>query len=91
MSRAVALRVITDQGTAVEDEAVSIIAPGELGYVGFLYNHAPLVTTLGNGTFTWRRADGRSQTVRISGGLLEITHNRLTILTNTLVEAPSPA
>jgi len=92
MNRAITLRVITDQGLAIQDEAVSIIAPGEPGYVGFLYNHAPLVTTLGKGKFTWCRADGTQQTVRLSGGLLEIVHNRLTVLTSTVADlAASPA
>ena len=81
------LRVLTDAGVALQDEAVSVIAPGARGYVGFLTNHAPLVTTLGEGTLKWRRQDGATKTARIKGGLLEIFKNRLTILTDTVVAA----
>lgn len=81
------LRVLTDAGVALEEEAVSVIAPGERGYVGFLTNHAPLVTTLGKGTLKWRRQDGLTKTARIHGGLLEIFRNRLTILTDAVEQA----
>jgi F-type H+-transporting ATPase subunit epsilon len=81
------LRVLTDAGVAVEEQAVSVIAPGELGYVGFLTNHAPLVTTLGEGMLKWRRQDGVTKTARIRGGLLEIFRNRLTILTDSVASA----
>lgn len=88
MAGAIRLRVLTDSGVALEDDAVSVIAPGERGYVGFLRNHAPLITTLGAGKLIWRRSDGRTKTARIRGGLLEISRNRLTILTDAVQEQP---
>ena len=81
MAGAIHLRVLTDAGVAVDDEAVSIVAPGETGYLGILHNHAPLVTTLGRGHLTWRRPDGAQQARRIGAGFLEIVRNRCTILT----------
>ena len=89
MANAITLRVLTQAGPAVDDEAVSIIAPGEVGYLGILRNHAPLVTTLKPGTLTWRRPDGQTHTRRIGDGLLEISHNRCTLLT-AFVSEPAP-
>jgi len=89
MASAIRLRVLTDAGLALEDEAVSVIAPGERGYVGFLRNHAPLVTTLRGGTLWWRTPAGGSRTARIGEGLLEISRNRLTVLTETVQEQPA--
>ncbi len=74
------LRVLTDAGVALDDEAVSIRAPGELGYVGILRNHAPMITTLKPGTLTWQRPDGERKTAQIGAGLLEIVKNRCTVL-----------
>lgn len=91
MAAPIHLRVLTDTGLAFEDEAVSVIAPGERGYVGFLSRHAPLVTTVQPGTLTWRTPEGQRRTVRIGAGLLEIIKNRLTILTNSVSEPSSPA
>ena len=82
MDRAIHLRVLTDAGVALEDEAVSIVAPGELGFLGILYNHAPLVTTLQPGTLTWRRPNGTSQQLHVDAGLLEVVKNRVTVLTD---------
>jgi len=88
---AVTLRVLTETGVAVEDEATSIIAPGEVGYLGMLRNHAPLVTTLQSGKLIWTRASGERRTLRVGTGLLEIAKNRCTLLTSTVSDAsPSP-
>ena len=90
MAAPIHLRVLTEAGIALADDAVSIIAPGEVGYLGVLHNHAPLVTTLMNGRLTWRRADGASRTAILGPGLLEVYHNHVTCLTETCSLA-SPA
>lgn len=87
MANAIAIRVLTNEGLAVSDETTSIIAPGELGYLGMLFNHAPLVTTLAPGRLSWKRPDGLRRMLLIGGGLLEVSHNRCTVLTTTVSEA----
>lgn len=84
MSSPITLKVLTDGGLAIEDQAISIVGPGTLGYLGMLSNHAPLVTTLQPGKLTWRRADGQARTVLVGTGLLEIAKNRCTLLTSTV-------
>ena len=86
MAKTIQVRVITNEGQAVADEAVSIRAPGELGYIGFLYNHAPLVTTTKPGRLTWRRPSGETKTLTVGAGLLEMTHNQLTLLTEFIAQ-----
>ena len=86
MPKTIALRVLTDEGLALQEEAVSVRAPGEIGYLGILYNHAPLVTTLKPGKLTWRTLGGEPHERLIGDGLLEIVKNRLTIFTNRLQE-----
>ena len=86
MAEPILLRVLTEAGVAIEDQAVSIVAPGEVGYLGVLSNHAPLVTTLQPGLLTWRTTGGTTRRLRITEGLLEITHNTLTVLTNAVAE-----
>ena len=91
MSKTITLRVITDQGLAIQDEAVSIVAPGTVGYLGILHNHAPLVTTLAPGRLRWRTPAGRQQVRLISEGLLEIQCNRCTVLTRNVSEQAASA
>lgn len=86
----ITLRVLTREGLAVEDEAVSVVAPGELGYLGILRNHAPLVTTLGRGRLRWRRPDGASKSLQVDSGFLEVVQNHVTVLTS-VTESSEPA
>ena len=80
------LRVLTEAGTAIEEPAVSVIVPGELGFLGVLHNHAPLVTTLRPGRLIWERPGGERQSVEVAGGLFEVAHNTCTLLTSQVSE-----
>ena len=82
MAGTIALRVLTSEGVAFEATATSIIVPGALGYLGILFNHAPLVTTLKPGRLTWRTPEGSQHTRLVGDGLLEIAHNQCTLLTS---------
>jgi len=86
MEKNITLRVVTRDGLAFEESAVAIRAPGEVGYLGILRNHAPLVTTLKPGVLSWRRPDGPRQAARIGSGLLEVVRNRVTVLTDVVSE-----
>ncbi len=81
MAKTLTLRVLTSEGLALEEEASSIVALGEPGYLGILANHAPLVTTLRAGKLTWR-SPGATQQARVGDGLLEVAANRVTVLTS---------
>ena len=85
----IVLKVLTPEGLAFEDEAVSVVAHGERGNVGFLRHHAPLVTTLTPGRLSWRRPGGERRIVQVGAGLLELVKDRLTLLTDSVSE-PSP-
>ena len=84
MAGAIHLRVLTDAGIALDEQADSIIAPGERGGVGFLTRHAPLVTTVRPGKLAWRTIEGRVRVAKVGAGLLEILRDRLTLLTDSV-------
>jgi len=86
MAKPIILRVLTEAGLALDDLAVSVRAPGEIGYLGVLSNHAPLVTTLQPGTLSWRTPGGQTHQRRVGTGLLEVSHNLVTILTSSVSE-----
>ncbi|MBI4355578.1 MAG: ATP synthase F1 subunit epsilon [Candidatus Omnitrophica bacterium] len=77
------LRVVTDEGTVLDREVVSVVAPGEIGYLGILANHASLLTTLTAGRLTYRTADGTTHQRPVTGGLLEVHQNRVTVLASS--------
>ena len=74
------LRVVTDEGVALSTEAVSVVAPGEIGYLGILAHHAPLITTLAVGRLTYRTPDGTTHQRPVPGGILEVYQNRVTVV-----------
>jgi F-type H+-transporting ATPase subunit epsilon len=82
MASPITLRVLTPEGLALQEDVLSVIAPGELGYLGILRNHAPLITTLVPGRLLYCTAQMCQTATRIGGGLLEVLHNQVTVLTD---------
>jgi F-type H+-transporting ATPase subunit epsilon len=78
------LSILTPDRVVLEQRVVSVIAPGSMGYLGILANHAPLMTDLVPGKLTLRDEAGREQLFAISGGFLEVSENRATILADAV-------
>lgn len=75
------LNIVTSEKKLYDGAVTSLIAPGELGYLGVLANHAPLLTTLAAGTITAREASGKELRFETkTSGFLEVLHNKATIL-----------
>ncbi len=73
--------IATVDSILFEGEIVSVTVPGTSGEITILANHAPLITTLKKGVVKVRvLKDGDLQEFEISGGLLETSSNRTTIL-----------
>ena len=82
------LEVVTpDRVVLSDDEIVSVTAPGSEGYFGMLANHAPMMTQLKIGEIDYRRADGTSEAMAISGGFLEVFENAVTVLAESAEKA----
>ena len=82
------LSVVTPERTVVETEADSVQLPGELGYLGILPGHAPLITLLKPGVISWEPRRRRGAAAAILGGFAEIAEDRVTVLADA-AEKPS--
>ena len=77
------LTILSSEKKIFDGELLSMIAPGELGYLGILANHAPLMSTLVPGIITLKDLSGTvTRFEAIGGGFLEISDNKATILLN---------
>lgn len=76
-------RLVTPQRLLVAGEIVSLKAPGSEGYLGVLAHHAPLITSLRPGRLDVRDAGGEHRSYAVSGGFLEVSGNRATVLAET--------
>jgi F-type H+-transporting ATPase subunit epsilon len=62
----------------------TLTAPGTLGYLEILTDHAPIITTLTTGKLEVTDKDNKKWTWAISGGFLEMFHNQAAVLADTL-------
>ena len=76
------LKVVTPTEVFFEGQAISVVAPGALGYLGILKNHAPFITTVSKGNLTYRDPEGKTTTFKVEGGFLEVLNNRVLVLTD---------
>jgi F-type H+-transporting ATPase subunit epsilon len=82
------VNIVTPEKVAWEADAVSVILPGSLGYLGIWANHAPLVTGLEPGVVTIRLDEsGTTQYLACSGGFVEVSRNTVNVMTDSCEEA----
>lgn len=82
MSQKLILSIVTPEQQLVADEVDQVNAPGTEGDLGILYDHAPLLTNLRSGQLSYEK-DGETVALVVSGGYLEVTDNRVTVLAET--------
>lgn len=74
------LEIITGERRLLRQEEVDeVIAPGSLGELGILPNHAPLITSLAPGELRVKSSNGEEEFF-ISGGFLEVQADEVTVL-----------
>ena len=76
------LKIVTPNELYFEGQIEHVRAPGYEGYLGILQNHAPFVTPITKGDLTFRESGGKTSTVKVEGGFLEVLKNRVLVLTD---------
>lgn len=80
------LDVVTPGGTAYGEEIDSLVAPAFEGMLGVLPGHAPLLCTLAPGDFKII-ARGGEEHFSVSGGFMEVTPTKVTVLAEAFESA----
>ena len=78
------LSIVTPEHILFEEEVESIVVPGAQGYLGVLAHHAPLITPIVPGRLTVRKSSSTDIIMAISGGFLEVSHNKATVLADAV-------
>lgn len=82
-AEAMSISVITPEGVVLKDVSTdAVVVPSSEGSLGILQNHAPMVTALKVGVLRYKQG-GSYQRIAVGGGFLELSHNRITVLTDT--------
>jgi F-type H+-transporting ATPase subunit epsilon len=81
MAKLFRISISTPQKSVYEGDVSSLVAPGELGYLGILANHAPLITNLVRGKITFKESSDKQTIIYSKGkGFLEVLENNVTLL-----------
>ncbi len=80
------VEIVTAERQVLTDEADMVIAPAVDGTVGILPRHAPLLTALNPGVIVLKK-EGQEEVLAVSGGFLQVSHDRVLILADTAERA----
>lgn len=80
MAKTYQAQLLTPEGSRFKGEVVSVQVPGSNGNFQMLHNHAPIVSSLGIGKITIKQEGVEELNFAVSGGIVEMIKNELTIL-----------
>ena len=87
MTHTIRVDIVSAEAEIYSGEATLVVATGELGELGIAPRHAPLITRLKPGHVDVVATSGERQQFYVSGGILEVQPQVVTILADTAVRA----
>ncbi len=79
--------IVSAEASIFHGEATLVVASGEAGELGIAPRHEPLLTRLRPGQVEVIGADGKRQSYYVSGGILEVQPEAVTVLADTALRA----
>lgn len=78
--------VVSAEESLFSGEATLVSVPGEVGELGILPRHAPLITRIKPGAVRIQRADTKQEEfVFVAGGIVEVQPHCVTVLADTAI------
>ncbi len=87
MAMTMHLNIVSAENDFFSGTVTQVFAPAEMGEVGIMSRHAPMLSTLKAGVVRAISQDEEEQTFFVSGGILEIQPHVITILSDTALRA----
>jgi len=87
MASTIRCDIVSAEAEIFHGEATLVVATGEQGELGIAPRHAPLITRLKPGKVVVTQPGGEQLDFAISGGILEVQPQVVTILADTAVRA----
>jgi F-type H+-transporting ATPase subunit epsilon len=86
MAKTLQVDIVSAEASIFSGAADMVIAPGEAGELGILPEHMPLLTRIKPGTIRIRTGN-EEEVIYVSGGMMEVQPDRVTVLADTSVRA----
>ena len=87
MASTIRCDIVSAEEEIFQGEVQMVVATGEMGELGIAPRHAPLITRLKPGQVRLTLANGEEQLFYVSGGILEVQPQVVTVLTDTAIRA----
>ena len=87
MPKTLQVDIVSAEQQIFSGQADMVIAPGEAGELGILPEHSPLLTRIKPGTVRIQSAGNPEEVIYVSGGMMEVQPDRVTVLADTSVRA----
>jgi len=87
MAKTLQVDIVSAEQQIFSGKAEMVIAPGEAGELGILPEHAPLLTRIKPGTVRIQSAGNPEEVIYVSGGMMEVQPDRVTVLADTSIRA----
>src|SRR4029078_7045008 len=87
MAKTFHVDIVSAEQAIFSGEATRVVAPGEVGELGILPEHMPLLTRIKPGTVRIQLPDAEEEVIYVSGGMMEVHPDVVTILADTSVRA----
>lgn len=87
MASTIHLDVVSAEKSLYAGTVQELIAPGTLGDLGIMPGHAQLISNLRAGELRYKTEEGTMASLFVSGGILEVQPNIVTVLADTAVRA----
>jgi F-type H+-transporting ATPase subunit epsilon len=87
MTTTIRCDIVSAEEEIFRGDVTMVVATGEMGELGIAPRHAPLITRLKPGKLVLTLADGERLDIVVSGGILEVQPQVVTILADTAIRA----
>ena len=87
MAHTIRVQIVSAEHELYSGEAIMVFAPAQLGEVGIAPKHTAMLTPLAPGHVRVRTSDGEEEVIYVSGGLMEVQPDVVTILSDTAIRA----
>ena len=87
MSMTMHINIVSAEQEIYSGTVTQVFAPAEMGEVGVMPRHAPMLSTLKPGVVRVISQEGEEQSFFVSGGILELQPHVVTILSDTALRA----
>jgi F-type H+-transporting ATPase subunit epsilon len=87
MTTTIRCDIVSAEEEIFSGDVTMVVATGEMGELGIAPRHAPLITRLKPGKLVLTQANGEKVDIVVSGGILEVQPQVVTVLADTAIRA----